>query len=223
MVRRRRGGRPIVVTVAAVLQLVFGGLGLLCGIFSAAIDLTGGRDSLRTNQNTPESRFQEASQKLQREKAPAWQAYSVTNQVTNCIFSCMMVASGIGLLRMAQWGRILALVYAGLSVVKGIVVMAYNIVVLNPLADEALHTLPAQDRQAVEPIMTFAMVFAVAGMVLVMIYPIAIAVIVLLPSVNRAFAESNRRPRRSTRSEDLEYDTDDEEGPETDFRRRGRW
>jgi hypothetical protein len=223
MIPTRGGGRPLAVTVAAILQLVFGGLGVMCGIFTAGIDIAGGRDALRTNQNTAESRLQEASQSLQEEKAPAWRAYSIANQVTSGIFSCMMVASGIGLLRMARWARILALVYAGLSLVKDVVVMAYNVLVLNPLADEALHTLPAQDRQAVEPIMKFATVFAVVGIVLVMLYPIAIAILMLLPSVNRAFSENNRKPRQSTRREEFEGAIDEDDEPGARFRRRERW
>jgi hypothetical protein len=192
--------RPVSVLVIAILQLVIGGLGIVCGLCAGAGSVAGDNPFQAGAANNPEQvklkeltkKLEEKTKEIQERKVPAKRAYEIGNQVLNWVLSIAMVLSGIGLLKMQSWARLLAILYAVVSFLHKVVVAIYTFAFLNPAHQEALEQIPAQDRQTLGPIMTFALIFAGIMVFVTMIYPLVVLIVMVLPSVTRAFRPRDR-------------------------------
>lgn len=91
--------RPASVTVFGVLNLVFGGLGMLSLPFTIL--------ALTSNPTPP---FQVA------DEIGLYQLWTFVSLAISALGLVALLASGVGLLRMRPWGRTLAVVYAALTV-----------------------------------------------------------------------------------------------------------
>jgi hypothetical protein len=103
------------------------------------------------------------------------------------VLSIAMIVSGLGLLKMQGWARALAIVYSIVSLVHKIVVAVYTLAFLNPASQEALQQISAEDRNALEAITNFAFIFADVVIFVTMVYPLVVLIVMVLPSVARAF------------------------------------
>src|SRR5437660_11266458 len=135
--------RPASVTVIAVLNFVFGGLGLVGGL-AGFIFVMIGLDKMFMNMgninpgNNPQVAKQlEQQQALQKdimkfseEINPKW--YQVASAGQNIVLSIMMILGGIGLLKVLSWGRNLCLAYATLSILSHLGVILYTFLVVVP-------------------------------------------------------------------------------------------
>jgi hypothetical protein len=144
--------------------------------------------------NPDQAKMQEAAKKLeektkeiQEKKVPGMRVYEIVSQVVGWVLSIAMIVSGLGLLKMQGWARALAILYAIVSLLHKIVVAVYTLAFLNPASQEALQQISAEDRKALEVITNFAFVFADVVIFVTMIYPIVVLIVMLLPSVARAF------------------------------------
>jgi hypothetical protein len=228
----RRKVPPAVMTIA-ILHFIFGGLGLVCGGFSALANLTGGQKAL-ARMGTPEQqrqaeaqkRRQEVSDRVHAERVPLYRVYSTTNQVLSVLFCLAMVASGFGLLYLQPWGRWLSVGYASLSLLANVVVLVYTVAFMNAADEEVFRRLPPQTEQEQ---MAYSMVRSAGPVIaclpaLLAAYPAAVLLVMLLPSTARAFrgqAAGGTRRRRYVDEYDEEADDDGDED-EDRVRRRPR-
>src|SRR5437868_5953563 len=101
--RRRRPGS---VTTFAVLNFVFGFLLVICGVVAMAktegeITINGVR--------------QDMNEHLQ-DQVPGYAAYPVISLIARLLLAAGFIVSGVGLLQIQNWGRILAVVSAGSAI-----------------------------------------------------------------------------------------------------------
>jgi hypothetical protein len=209
--------RPTAVLLIAVLHFVFGGLGLLCTVCAGVMELTGTQQAL-ANAGTPgqkhqaelQARRKEVSEQVHEERIPLYRAYSVTNRVFNTLFCVLLIASGAGLLRMQSWGRWLSVVYGVLSILANLAVFVYTIAFFMPADQEVFRRMPPQN-DTEHMAYNIAMVVAPAGPCAMMVYPVAVLIVMLLPSVGAAFRPPKRRRRRGVLYDD-EMRGDDDAG-----------
>ncbi len=180
--------------VIAILQLVFGGIGLLCcdsaGIFQIAMGKN--LNSLMGPQQPDQAEMQEKIEKLTAERVPYHKAITVATAIVSPLLSIAMIASGIGLLYMKAWGRILAVFYAVVSILMKIVTGVTTIMVM-PATQEVLKEFMAKEpkvaqmAQQIAQMTQFVMYMIVFFMFFTVIYPALVLVFMLLPSTRAAF------------------------------------
>jgi hypothetical protein len=213
---------PAAVLTIAVLHFVFGGLGLICLGCGGLMALAGGQQAL-ARMGTPEQQRQAEAQRRRQqvmdqvhaERVPLYRAYSTTNQVASVLFCVAMVASGFGLLYLRPWGRWLSVGYASLSLLANVGVALYTLAFMAPADEEAFRRVPPQSEQE-RMAYNLARVAAPFGGCVTMIYPAAVLVVMLLPSIGRAFQvrHAGKRGRRRF--------NEDDEDPDDDYRVRRR-
>jgi hypothetical protein len=182
--------RPTSVLVIAIFQLVFGGLGMVCGA-CALVGAAAGDGQQFQMPGAPKDPDQEKLEKLiqqvEDKDVPGKKAFDIGDQVVNWVLAIALIASGIGLLKMQSWARALAIIYAIVSVLEKIVGLIYTFAFINPALREALQQMPAEDRTKVEPFVTLGIVGGPVILFVMMIYPVIVLIVMLLPSVARAF------------------------------------
>jgi hypothetical protein len=222
----RRQTRPTGVTVIAVLQLIFGGLGL-CGTLVGA----GGQamrfqasSSTGTAQGTVTQ--QDFETELER-RAPGYKAVQVTELIVGFVTSGLMIASGIGLLNMRPWGRTTAIVYAALSIAVRIPSVIYSAAFVLPAMNAVLDTLPGANQgpgAAVAQGIKFGLIFGLVIGFLTIIYPIIVLCVMLNGKVSAAFRKAAAR-RDDEDEDDRGFGRDDDyddDGPDDYDDRRPR-
>lgn len=142
------------------------------------------------------------------ERVPGYRAFTIGSLAFDLLLDVMLISAGIGLLKMQLWARSLSLVYAPLSILFHIGSFVYQIVWVIP----ALTAIYAQAMQGMTALPGFASIMKFstgAGAVvtlLVLIYPIAVIIILLLPSTTAAF-----RGEVPVRGDDLPDEEESEE------------
>ena len=66
------------------------------------------------------------------------------------IFNVLMVISGIGLMRMSEWARRLALAIAGLKILRWVAIVTFTMIVIVPMTTEMTQKLLQQVDQQVK-------------------------------------------------------------------------
>jgi hypothetical protein len=228
--------RPASITVLAILNLVGGGLGLICCTGCAGINhiasantdvfVPAGRTTNAGASNNPFVRSSEMSILIDRQVptvVPGYKAYVYGIVLVSFILDVLLIISGIGLLMMAYWGRNMAISYAMISLFTKLIMGFYLLVfVLGPVS-----TLI--DKEAASNPQFAAMAGSMAGFkfgrfirefgwLLPGIYPVILLILLLRPSVGQAFAQANRG-RREDEDEDAprrRRDFDDEDDQDRD-------
>jgi hypothetical protein len=204
--------RPTAVLVIAILHLVFGGLGLVCTLGGGLMDLAGTQQALakagdaqQRQQAAQQQRRKEVTEQVHAERIPLYRAYTVTNRVLSTLFCIVLVAAGLGLLHMQSWARWLSVGYAVLSILANLGVFVYTIAFFIPAGHEVFQRLPPQSDQE-QLAYNIANVAAPAGPCVMMLYPAAVLIVMLLPSVGAAFRPPRRRRRKVYEDELEDYD-----------------
>jgi hypothetical protein len=178
--------------IIGVLQLVFGGLGLV----SSALQLAGSGTALAAAAKPPQAaggRQLITAQELEdylAKKVPDYRFLMKAQAVANLVLCLLMLGSGVGLLLMQRWGRDLALFYAALSLLVTILTTVWVFTAVVP-AMSAFAKQKAAGRGREEQIVAQGMdiggkVGAACG-ALTGIYPLIVLMVMLLPSVEEAF------------------------------------
>jgi hypothetical protein len=196
-------------TALAILNIVVGSLALFCAI-CGGIDLTltvNGQDVTREVKTYLEQEIR------------GYSTYRILGVVVGLVLAVGMVASGIGLLSVQPWARIIALLCAALSIVRELAVALFYLLAVNPALSRFFGRL-GPFNMAFLP--QTANLMIVAGAFLLIVYDILLIVGLLVGDTARAFQErgradydayeeaDERRPSRRSASREEEYDDEDE-------------
>jgi hypothetical protein len=205
--RRRRPGS---ITTFAILNIIFGGLFLICGVagFADSKIESNGVDYSQQMKDALESDI------------PGYVAWKVGENVLQILLAVGFVACGIGMLNMQGWGRMMAIICAAGSILVQLFHLFFQLAMVNP----ALDRFVAAYRINFGGLFSgFATVWTVMTTAFVVIYN-GILLIVMLQS-GRVFAadyrgepEDDRPPPRRER-----YEDDDDEDDRPRRRRDSRY
>jgi hypothetical protein len=152
--------RPQSVTVLGILNIVFGGMSLLCsplGIIGLLIP-------------QPDSPFQ---------LSPGMKIFSLVGYLVGIVFAGVLLASGIGLLNLKKWARQAAYIYGWVAICWGILGTIIN----GLLFSTSLRNVPSEAMPAI----IGGMVGGVCGgMCVGLIYPIILVIFLRKPHVIEA-------------------------------------
>jgi hypothetical protein len=188
---------PTSIKVVAILQLIFGGLGLLSSLaglafLAAGLQPGGGFGAPQQQANNPAAQMQkEMMEGLEKAQAsvPGGKATQYGQMGVDLLLGVMMVLSGIGLLKMQPWGRSLAIAYGVLSLLLKVFAIVWGLVFVIPAMTEFIDAFGAKGPQQA----TFAMIMrisayaAVIGPVIVAVYPIIVLYFMLNARTRAAF------------------------------------
>jgi hypothetical protein len=206
----------------AILNMVMGGIILICGMCAgsdvAFLTAAGGTPGAGGAPYGDMKAFLD-------KETPGWEAVLVGYAFMQLVLAVMLVAGGIGLLKMQSWARWLSVLYSAVALVLAIVFTVYAVAFVGPAR------VKYQERQmnlAAQPASTqagfqFGKTFGQSMNVILygaipVIHAIILAIVMLLPAVGEAFAPPRRRRSREKDEDDL-YDEDDDD---RDGRRRRR-
>jgi hypothetical protein len=187
---RRR--RPTAVLIIAILHFVFGGIGLLCNVCGGVMDLAGSPQARAADPQ--QARRKEVTEQVMSQRIPLYRAYTLGNKISSLLTSLLMIASGVGLLLMQSWGRWLSVVYAVLSILVNLIVLVYTIAFFTPAYEEVFRRLPPQSDQE-QLAMSISKVGGPGMACVMLIYPVAVLIVMLLPSIGAAFRAAKKRRR----------------------------
>jgi hypothetical protein len=186
----RRQRIPAAVVVVAIFHFLFGGLGLLTSVGRGVFLLAAGGD-MPSFSFTPEMKEQmEITQRLLHERAPFLKVYHVETFLVGLVISLVLIAAGVGLLRLRPWARLLSLVYAPLSIAQTLLWVYVTLAYVNPATQDAVrqtHFQSPQQAQVAQATASMPIRFLILVALLQLAYPAAVVIILLLPSVAAAF------------------------------------
>ncbi len=191
--------RPTSILILAILHLVAGGFGIFGSCYSVVIMATANSASSSATVVTPApanpagrpspTAPPSASQimKYYQEHIPAYKAFTFSALAVDLVLDLMLLASGIGLLLMHPWARVLSLIYAPLSILFHVVSFAYQLIFVIP----ATHDLFAHMTGSGPMGTLLAAITDISLIVgfLVVIYPIVVLILLLRPSAVAAFRD----------------------------------
>lgn len=167
--------RPTTVTVFGVLNLVFGGLGLLCTPISVIMLFQ------QAQAGNPMSRILEEN--------AAYRVYLIAAAVAGVLAALVLIAAGIGLLQMKPWARLTSIGYAIFGIVMGVVGIILNIVfVFVPMTTQAREGGPEA------AVAAMGLVGGMAGGCLSLVYPILLLIFMTRPKIRNAFLPQSVPP-----------------------------
>lgn len=182
-----RRQRTTTILVLAILHLVGGGIGLLSSCYSLSmLGITQMSSAPPTTARTPAN--PPSSSDILRyyaEHAPGYWVFQIGSLAVDLLLDIMLLAAGVGLLKVQPWARTLSLVYAPLSILFHIAVFIYQIVFLAPLIGDAYAQYPAI--QVLGAVMQAVLVVVFFVSLLVCIYPVVVLVLLLRPATAAAF------------------------------------
>jgi hypothetical protein len=187
--------RPLSVTVLGVLHLVFGVLGLICGAAGLGFQSTGGQKQMTEllKQQLPDQkedwefaeRFNEGVEGL----LPWYRTYEAVTSVVDLGISLVLVVAGLGLLRMAPWGRTASFLYVALSLATQTAAIVVDAAVLTPAQNRWLDAEEQRDpAQKTRVDANRSNLAETIGPSLIgFAYPVIVLIILTRPSVAAAF------------------------------------
>ncbi len=142
------------------------------------------------------------------ESGPAFHAVQIGTVVIDLAISITMIVSGIGLLQLRPWGRLLSIVYAVLSIALKVFEAGYAFAFTVPEVNEFLktHTASSPEEQFAFSFMRILAIGSPIVQLVCMIYPIIVLVIMFRPSVAAAFRKAGEFQGHGDRSPSREAD-----------------
>jgi hypothetical protein len=184
--------RPTAILVIGVGNLLMGLIGVVwngCGTVSVVAE-----KKLSARWLTAEQQAEQAAiERVLVRKVPLHQEYQlVVRLAVPWVLTLMLLVSGVGLLRLSNWGRILAIFYAVFSLLHKMVMGVYTIAFLLPFYTDIFATMVDPRRIDVSVAAeTPAIISLVVTPFLLTLYPIAVLLL-----VNRtAVVEALQAPR----------------------------
>jgi hypothetical protein len=178
--------KPTSVVVIAILQLVFGILGLL----GVALNLSGAGKQLNAmNQQNQPIKPEQLEEKVAA-KIPHYQLIQNVSMGISGVLCLLMILSGIGLLGLHSWARLLAIFYGILSILITLGSALYSFAVVGPAYAEIGDEVTRQggpEAQMLGTILKFTGYIAAGCGLVTIIYPLIVLLIMFRPAVRAAF------------------------------------
>ena len=175
---------PAAVMVIAILNFIFGGLGLCGGVFAIS-----GANQMMLNANPKQAQIQKTLEDEIEKKVPNYKSVEMGINIFNAFLSLCLIILGIGLLKLQSWGRYGCLAYGGIDILAVIASVIFQFAFVVPASKDAISSIPEfQRNKAARDIMETTLTFAPAAGCCGGIYPIAVLIVMFLPSVTRAFS-----------------------------------
>jgi len=178
--------RPASITVFAILNLVFGGLGLLCSVCGVGGLALGPALQNMQPQAGPNGGFDpQGLQKHMEAKVPGYVALQWGQVGLGMVLSLVLVFGGIGLLRMNPSARWICIGYSVVTILYHLGYMVYTIAIVNPAIDEWMK------QQGIQlPTGIFA-AGSVIGALIGMTYAVILFIFMMLPSTGTALTSDS--------------------------------
>jgi hypothetical protein len=222
--------RPGAATAAGVLAIIYGSLGLLCGVCGLASLLIqgAGGNNMFFGGDPAQADLQKKLQDALARDLPAYEAVQIGGNLLGLIEAVALLVGGIGVLNMRRWARTLVMTFSFIAIASGIFQVYYQTVFVFPSMNNVFQNelpglLPAgpapqaaQVMSVMRTMVTAIAVVTIVILVVVMIYLFIIIMLLARPHVRAAFAsqdqmdylESEREGERARR----DYDEDDDWG-----------
>ena len=166
--------RPTAVTVFGVLNIVFGVMAVTCTPFA----LITTKLSQSMLDNLPEASRME-NPVLEMMQSPGFMAYTYVSTAVGMAFGALLIAAGIGLLKLRPWARLVSIGYAVYSWVG---TAAGQVIAYFLLYAPMLETAPPSGGPA-----SAAFVGPVVGSCVSLVYPTILLIFMLRPEIRAAF------------------------------------
>ncbi len=163
--------RPTSVTVFGILNLVFGVLGI-CGLAFSLVMFLVPQDPAMPNPVL-----------VLMQDNMAFMVFTYISTTLGFIASIVLIAAGVGLLKVKPWGRHLSIgygIYAIISVVIGSIVNYF--VIMRPILNEVV------GRDQAGPVVIGGVIGGVLGGCFSLIYPVLLLIYMFTPRVKAAFS-----------------------------------
>src|SRR5579884_853918 len=182
--------RPVAVVVVAVFQLLFGVLALLDSASTlAGLDRTVAAAGQVSTSKKESVSVADVEKRLE-QNVPGYGVIKQASVGLEGVLAVMMIASAIGLLRLRPWGRVLALVYAVLSIVSRLGYLAWFLATVPPVVSAFGKELAAAGGDLAELTGTWFPI-AYVGLQVVMslsvLYPIIVLIVLSRRRVRAVF------------------------------------
>jgi hypothetical protein len=195
--------RPTMILVMAILNIVFGGFGLmgsLCGgaftLIFMNLDLPFG------GQGNPVREMYS----LLEQRIPGYTVIMASYFVLHALLGTALIIAGIGLIRMKTWARWTSIAYSLITIVVTIANSAFTVMYVNPIMQEWSERFMRSQRPGTPNFTTnstFNNIGSLVGTVVNCSYAVALLVVMFLPSVSAALAGAANRSK-----EDADGDAD---------------
>jgi hypothetical protein len=185
--------RPASVLTMGILNLVFGGLGLIClcvGAFGLAVlfGLVGATKEL-----------EDLMAAIERE-LPAFRAIMIAQIALGVLLNIVLLAAGVGLLNMQPWARWASVGWAVTIILLQVASLIFTLAIVNPAMEKATKEWASKQKGATVSTSPGSgmqqSVSSICGAAFNIIYAIALLIVMFLPNVSAAFAGRpiQRRP-----------------------------
>jgi len=199
--------RPTSITVFAILNIVFGSLGLACGLCGVVGQAASG---MMTTQSTGAKGQQfdtEAFKKHMEREVPGYTIVEWGRLLLGIFLSLLLLGSGIGLLKMQLWARLACMGYGVIQILVQLGVLVYNIALVLPAIDTYFRNNPLPGGITM-PSWSFV-AGAVVGALLSVTYAVILLIWAALPATGRAFSQGaldeGRQPEQGQDYYDEDY------------------
>jgi hypothetical protein len=177
--------RPTRIMVFAILNIIFGVLGLFGVVAGAGLQLA--MPALKQSlpkpppgkDNPPDT--MEIMEKVE-QRVPSYKAVQWGLMGLGLVLSLILLVAGIRLLKMDPLGRWLSVAYSLLRILTELGGLVYTIAVINPVIEEIMETSPVK-----LPTWTFTGL-SICGAFFGMAYAIVLGVFMILPGTGQALA-----------------------------------
>jgi hypothetical protein len=200
--------RPASFTVFAILCLVFASLGLLCDVLGLAGQAFSETISNMQPKPQPGQLDSAAMQKELKEKVPGYTPYQWGNLGLSFLLHLLLLATGIGLLRMLPWSRLTCIAYGLLTILMQLGVMVYTIAFITPVVDDLLERqFKAQNAPITVPGWALNL-GVIVGALLGMIFAVILLIFALRPAMGQQLAAGGLPEGESVPEPQDYYDED---------------
>jgi hypothetical protein len=192
--------RPTAVTVIAILNIVFGGLGLLCyACIGIGIVFLYGALSKAPAQD-PQAQLLKDMLTSMKDEIPGFLPFLIGSSVFSLVMCIILIVAGIGLFSLQRWARVLCIFYSVATIATQIGFLIYRVAVLNPAVARwqkdflARHQALQPDRGGMDANSPMNVILEYLGTGVSLTYAVILLVIMFLATTKAAFLGQWRDP-----------------------------
>jgi hypothetical protein len=208
-----------------ILNIIFGSLGLLCGVCAAGANAFMG--SMASGPGGPPGSLQAVlkdEMQFLDKHLPGYLAVEIGRGVGLILLSILVIVAGIGLLATKSWARWLSVFYAVLSIPLHVGWAVFELGFALPVVQQWQNEYFRRNNMIAPPQGSNVLggsIGVIGWTILWVVYALILLVFMFLPGLSAAFHEGSR-PTRGRRDEGYEEDEDDHPDIDPDYRRRWR-